>query len=330
MYLCGGVILKVNILIPNIGRRGYLVKYIKEIEEFQGKVFVSDCDKTASGLYTDNDGFFVLSRPVDDEKKYVKELLKLCEKEHIGIIIPVIDPEIYILSKYKYMFEEKSILVMVSCEKVLEICYNKLQMNSFLKENGFAIPKTYSTIEEFENALHKQEIGFPVVIKPVYGSGSVSTYVVNNKEKLYALYEDGNIIQEFIEGEEFGIDVFNNLNKEPVRCVVKKKISMRSGETDKAKTVKDKNIQANVIKLANKLGHIGNLDCDILRKGNEYYFIDLNPRFGGGYPATHEVGVNLLKLVLNMYYEKNISVNFEDYQENILVMKEIAVRTTKL
>lgn len=314
-----------NVLIPNIGRRGYLVKYIKEIENFRGKVYVSDCDTTASGLYGNNDGYFILPKPVDNEKKYVDSLLNLCRKNDIGIIIPVIDPEIYILSKYVNLFKEEDILLMVSNEKVLDICYNKLHMNDFLKKNNFLVPKTYENINDFMVAKENYEIDFPVIIKPIYGSGSASTYIVNCIEKMKALFQNGMLIQELIDGQEYGIDVFNDMHNKPVRCVVKKKISMRSGETDKAISVKNKDIQNNAIRLAECLKHFGNLDCDMIMRDNNIYIIDLNPRFGGGYPATHATGTNLLKMTLDIAYGNEIAQQFDDYKESVLVMKEVSI-----
>lgn len=322
--------MKANILIPNVGRRGYLVDYIKEIPNYTGKVFVSDCSSTASGLYGKNDGYFILPKPVDDEKKYVQELLALCLKEDIKIIIPVIDPEIYILSKYVEFFAEKEIFLLVSNRTVLDICYNKLTMNLFLKENGFCIPLTFESMDDFKIALKEESIQFPVIIKPIYGSGSASTYQVNSLNKLEALFQNDMIIQEMIVGKEYGIDVFNDLTKNPVRCVVKEKIAMRSGETDKSKTVIDSEISKTMRKLGEKLGHIGNLDSDVIRKDDLIYILDLNPRFGGGYPATHASGVNLLELVLNLYEKKEIKADFYTYEENLLIMKQIAIITKKI
>lgn len=320
----------VNVLIPNVGRRGYLVDYLKDTPCFTGKVFVSDCDRTASGLYGNNDGTFLLSRPVDNEKNYVDELINVCEANHINLVIPVIDPEIYILSDYKKVFEKHAITVLVSDRKVLDICYNKISMNCFLLEHGFAIPQTYTDINGFKaDYLHKK-ISFPVICKPIYGSGSENTKIIDNMEQLEANFKKGLIIQEYLSNAaEYGIDVFNTFEKVPVRCVIKKKISMRSGETDKSYTIRDEKLTSLMLRLARDLGHIGNLDCDVLQKNEKYYVIDLNPRFGGGYPATHAVGVNLLELTLKMMNGEEILPDFNSYEEHALVMKTISVIKTK-
>lgn len=319
----------INVLIPNVGRRGYLIDYMKDTPYFTGKVFVSDCDKTASGLYGNNDGFFILSKPVDNEEKYVDELINVCKTNQINLIIPVIDPEIYILSKYINIFEKNGITALVSDRQVLDICYNKLNMNQFLAEHGFWVPQTYTDIEVFKKALLQEKITFPVICKPIYGSGSEKTQVINNMRRLEADFCEGLLIQEyFADAVEYGVDIFNTFEKEPVRCIIKRKVSMRSGETDKSYTVKNAEITSLMLQLAKTLGHVGNLDCDIMAEHGRYYIIDLNPRFGGGYPATHMVGVNLLELVLRMMNGEKVLPDFNSYEEHILVMKTISVVKT--
>lgn len=314
-----------NVIITNVGRRGYLVEYLKAIPSFTGKVFVSDCDSTASGLYGNNDGRFILPRPVDNEQQYVEELTKLCLAQNIGIVIPVIDPEIFILSKYREKMLQKGINVIVSNKRVLDICYDKLKMNNFLSDNGFLVPKTYTCVKAFEKDLNEKTIQFPVIVKPVFGSGSVETYIVDNLEKAKTLFHDGMMIQEVLKGVEHGCDVFNTLEKEPVRCVVKKKISMRSGETDKSVTMDRKDLQQLGIELGKKLGHIGNLDFDVFDTEKGPYIIDINPRFGGGYPATHAAGSNHLELLVRMCEGEKIEPDFDSYTKNLLVMKVIGV-----
>ena len=308
--------LKVNILITNVGRRGYLVDYIKAIEDFEGKVFVSDCSNSASGLYGANDGFFILPKPIDDEKLYVERLTKLCQRYEISLVIPVIDPEISILAKYVDTMKKKGINVVVSSEKVLSICYNKLNMNNFLVDNGFEIPATYVNYDDLEAAIKNGKERFPVILKPVFGSGSEETYTINNLEQANSLYHNGLFFQEKLFGQEYGIDILNDLHKNPVRCTIKKKLLMRAGETDKAITIWDENLQNAALQLSRELGHIGNLDCDVMVSENKIYFLDLNPRIGGGYPITHVAGQDYISLLIQMYNGKKIIPCFNNYKTN--------------
>lgn len=308
-----------------------MVDYIKNTEGFKGKVYVSDCDKTASGLYGDNDGHFILHKPVDDEVRYVSELKELCKEKGIDVIIPVIDPEIDILSRYRDMFYANNISVIVSSQEVLEICYNKIKMNAFLDRVGLCYPLTYTSINDFMKGKENGEIDFPVIIKPVMGSGSVDTYVIHDYDRLCALFQKDMMIQQYLKcAEEYGTDTLNDLNGKTVRIAIKKKLSMRSGETDKSITVYRPQIKEILLSVGEKLGHIGNLDTDIMYYEGKYYIIDMNPRFGGGYPATHAAGINMLGLILEMVSGKEIYPEFDDYTENMLVMKTISINTTVL
>lgn len=319
-----------NILITNIGRRGYLVDYFREAITPNEKIYTSDCDATASGLYGNNDGFFILPKPVDDEKKYVTKLMNLCIDKDIKLVVPVIDPEIFILSAYKDQFYEKGIIILVSDRKVLDICYDKELMNDFLLKNSFLVPKSYYSLSSFENDYNKSQVGFPVYLKPIKGSGSVETYKVDNFATLRPLFHDGMMIQECLIGNEYGVDTLNTFSKSPVRCVIKRKVSMRSGETDKSITVENTNIQNLFLLLAKKLGHIGNLDADVIETTHGLYVIDLNPRFGGGYPATYAAGENYPSLIIKMIKGESVEENFDGYAKNLLVMKEIKIRTHQL
>lgn len=317
-----------NIIITNVGRRGYLVDYFKSIPGMTGRVYTADCDNTASGLYGNNDGHFILPRPLDDEKKYVDELIEVCKKYNIDIVIPVIDPEIYILSGYKELFTKNEIRVIVSDRRVLDICFDKVKMNQFLDRINIPYPITFSNLITFKYALDEGKINFPVVLKPILGSGSIETYFVDDYEKLKLLYHEGMIIQEKLNGTEYGVDIFNSFDGRPIRCVIKQKISMRSGETDKCISVHNLEIQNKIVKVALELGHIGNLDCDVIISNEIPYLIDMNPRFGGGYPATHAIGVNLVEILYKLLEGKEVYADIGNYTDNILVMKEIAVRST--
>lgn len=321
---------KLNILITNIGRRGYLVDFIKNTINFNGKVYASDCDKMASGLYSNVDKAFILPKPVDDEKLYVDSLIKLCIEYEINLIIPLIDPEIYILSKYRDKFLENKITVLISDKRVLEICYDKIKMNVFLADNGFNIIKTYDNVYDFKKDLEENKIGFPVYVKPIYGSGSVDSRIINSYEELVMFFKSGMIIQEYLEGQEYGIDTFVDNNCKPVRVVVKKKFSMRSGETDKAITVEHAKIQNTIKILAEKLKPFGPFDTDVIETDNGIYVIDINPRFGGGYPATHMAGVNFIDLIIKSVMKQKIEPVFNNYIVGQITMKDVGIKTVNV
>ena len=130
--------------------------------------------------------------------------------------------------------------------------------------------------------------------------------ILLKKEDLNNFDPDQEMLQKFVFGQEVGIDILNDFSGKYVHCCAKSKISMRDGETDKARIVNNKKYVTLSKKISKIFKHIGPLDVDLIedKKGN-IFFIDFNPRFGGGYPFSHLAGCNYLKAIIDMYQNKN-------------------------
>lgn len=101
------------------------------------------------------------------------------------------------------------------------------------------------------------------------------------------------LIQERLYGQEYGLDVINDLDGRYVTTFAKLKLAMRAGETDRSVTVKNGQLERLGETIGQRLGHIGNLDCDVFVSKEHCYVLEMNPRFGGGYPFSHIAGANL-------------------------------------
>ena len=197
-------------------------------------------------------------------------------------------------------------------------------MFCYLKENGFKTAKSYVDKNEFYTDLNDGKINFPVFVKPVKGSASINISKVNSKKKIDLLFDlyDNLIIQEFLNGQEIGADVYiDPISKKVVSIFTKEKIKMRAGETDKARSFKDKKLFELISRLAEKIGYQYMIDIDIFKIGNDYYISEINPRFGGGYPHAYEVGVNIPKMIINNMNNEINQTQIGNYSENIYMMK---------
>ncbi len=248
---------------------------------------------------------------------YVDKLLDVCIKHQVDAVISLNDLELPILSKRKSEFTDIGVSVIVSDYDIIDICFDKYKTSQYIESIGLLYPKTYLTIDQVLVAVNNGDIKYPLVVKPRWGSGSIGVEFVYNEEELclsYALLkskiqrtmlskvsncDDNIIIQQKINGKEYGLDIINDFNGNFQSVVIKKKIAMRSGETDKAVTVKDQHIFKVGQRIANSTKHIANIDCDIIEQDGCYYVLELNPRFGGGYPFSHEAGVNLPKAIVD-------------------------------
>lgn len=332
-----------NILLTSVGRRAYLVKYFKEVVGKLGQVHVCNSDDlTIAFKYADKS---VISPLIYDEN-YIPFLIDYCKNNDIKIVVPLFDMDVLMLSKHKAELEEIGVKVIVSDEKFVSVCNDKWKTYEFLKENGFNVPKTYLSLEETLEAIEKGEISYPVVVKPRFGCGSLAVsmaeseeglkyYYQRNKralERTYLKYEsamvqDKIIFQEKIKGQEFGVDIINDLDKNFVNAIVKRKIAMRAGETDISETIENEAIFNVAKKLGTLSGHIANLDCDIfVSDDGKIYVLEMNARFGGGYPFSHMSGVDLPKAIVLWSEEKEPEKELFQYKTGEVFYKELVIQ----
>ena len=167
-------------------------------------------------------------------------------------------------------------------------------------------------------------ITYPVFVKPARGSASIAISKVYDKEtvELLLAHDDGLMIQEFLNGQEIGADVYiDMLSGEVVSIFTKKKVKMRAGETDKAVSFKDENLFELITKFVTEAGYRGQIDIDIFEVNGKYYISEVNPRFGGGYPHAYECGVNHMKLIVNNLLNKKNGSYIGMYEQGYAMMK---------
>ncbi len=310
-----------NILITSAGTRNKVIQYFKENFNGIGNVIATDMSDIAPAIY-DADKFF-LTPKIDDEN-YIDKLIEICKKEKVSAVFSLIDPELSLIAKNKDRFLEIGVIPIVSKYEVVELAFDKYEMYKYLISNGFKTAKTYSNKEDFYQDLEKKIIDFPVFVKPVRGSASLNISKVTCKKELDLLFElyDDLIIQEFLNGQEIGADVYvDPISKKVVSIFTKEKIKMRAGETDKARSFKDDKLFSLIISLVEKIGYEYMIDIDIFKIGDEYYFSEINPRFGGGYPHAYEAGVNFPKMIINSLNHIENKKKIGEYEENIYMMK---------
>lgn len=303
-----------NILFTCAGRRTYLLKYFKENLPEGDKVVATDMQLSAPALQVAD---VKLQVPAVYDPEYVNITLDICKEHKIDALLSLNDLELPILAENKARFEELGVKVIVSDPKVIDIAFDKYKTAQWVESLGLVAPKTYVRLEDVKTALSAGEIEFPLFMKPRWGSGSIGLESIADMEELDIYYhllmkkikktilatasvgDEYIMIQEKLTGSEFGLDIMNDLNGKNVGVSVKQKLAMRAGETDKAVTVDLPEVREMGRKIGEALGHIGNLDVDIMQRADgAYCVLELNPRFGGGFPFSYEAGVNMPKAII--------------------------------
>lgn len=310
-----------NILILSAGTRNKIVQYFKKALNGDGRVIATDCSNLAPAIY-DADKYYIVPRMTDEG--YLDVILDICKKEQISGVLSLIDPELSLLSDNVEKFVEVGTKVIGSSYELCERSLDKYEMYKWLVDNGYKCAKTYMNKEKFFADLDDGTAKFPVFVKPARGSASISISKVTDRDTVELLFahEDGLMIQEFLDGQEIGADVYiDMISGEVVSIFTKKKLKMRAGETDKAVSFKDEKLFELIKEFVDKAGYRGQIDIDIFDINGEYYISEVNPRFGGGYPHAYESGSDHMTLIVNNLEGKTNECIIGSYKENTYMMK---------
>lgn len=333
---------EMNILFTSVGRRSYLVKYFKDALENRGKVYVANSSESSSAFQVADNAVVT---PLIYDDNYIPFLLDYCKKNNIKALISLFDVDLPVLARNKKKFADIGVIVVVSEPEVIDVCNDKWKTYQFLQENGFNEPQTFNRLEEAIEAISQGKVCYPLMIKPRWGMGSIAVFEAENEEELRVFYkktkrniqqtylkyesaanfEESVLIQEKLEGQEYGLDVINDLNGYYQTTICKMKYAMRSGETDCAVTIESSALRGIGEKLSSILHHVGNLDVDVFMMNDQPYVLEMNARFGGGYPFSHMAGVNLPKAIIGWLLEEKVEPRLLKERINIMSHKDISL-----
>ena len=318
-----------NILILSVGTRNKIVQYFKKELMGNGRVIATDMSLLAPAIY-DADGYYLV--PSISDPNYTDMILEICKKEQISGVLSLIDPELSILAANSVKFKEIGVTVIGSSFELCELSLDKFQMYLWLKSHGYNCAKTWMNKEVFFNAVKSGEVSYPVFVKPYKGSASINISKAYDQETVNLLFShsDNLMIQEFLNGQEIGADVYvDMISGNVVSIFTKKKLKMRAGETDKAVSFKDPVLFELIEKFVKEVGFRGQIDIDIFEINGEYYLSEVNPRFGGGYPHAYECKCNHISFIINNLSGRTNNRSIGNYESNIYMMKYSEIKVLK-
>lgn len=311
--------MKHNILISSAGRRVSLVKeFMFELKSFfpTAKVFTSDANPEMSAACQISDFFFTVPRI--DDPKYIEDILKICLENEVGIIIPTIDTELLLYSKAKTYFKSHGVSVVISDVDLVESCRNKYKTIELFKVLGINYPKL----------IDRNKPSFPLFIKPFNGSLSQDIYIIKNESELTSYHKESEnlMYMELVDKhvfEEYTVDLYYSQNGK-LKCIIpRKRIEVRGGEISKGKTVKNGIIKFVKERITVLEGACGCLTFQFFYNpsSGKILGIEINPRFGGGFPLSYKAGGNYPKWIIEEYLMgKEISF-FENWAENLIMLR---------
>jgi carbamoyl-phosphate synthase large subunit len=244
--------------------------------------------------------------------------LQLCKDSDIGVIIPTIDTELIVLRKNRKLFVDNGVIPVVSDLQFIKICRDKRNTAKFFNEHDIRVPKS----------IDKYHPVFPMFAKPFDGSLSTDLHIIKCKEDLTTeILENPKLLfMEYIdksEYKEFTVDMYYGDDNKVKSIVPRERVEIRAGEINKGFT--RKNYLVNYIK--DRLDYIpGVRGCICIQffyreSDNDVIGIEINPRFGGGYPLSYWAGANYPLNIIKEYIRGEKVDYSDDWKDNTLMLR---------
>ena len=279
-----------NFLVSSAGRRGELVEILRETISYLGRgggVYCVDRSPlSAAGQIAD--GFDLV--PSVEDPAFVDAVLRICSARDISHVIPTIDTELAVYAQNRQAFEDVGVHVWVSTPDVVTIARDKRLTNQWLTEHDFPAPDQL----DLATALRTTDLTYPVIAKPTQGSSSIGLIRIEDPARLQTLDPGVDyVVEQVAKGEEFTVDVWVDNNGVCRSAVPRRRIEVRAGEVSKGVTVRDESLMALATDVVNALpGPRGVLNVQMFSDADSgvQQVIEINARFGGGFPLTWAAG----------------------------------------
>lgn len=295
----------INVLFTSAGRRVELLRLFKlaynELR-MEGSVIAVDIDPLAPALQVADRAYIV---PRFSDPDYVPELVKICQREHVSLVFPLIDPDIVVLAEHREEIESTGARVLVVSREAAAITRDKWLTYKFFRDLGVPTPESWLPSEACLSALP-----YPVFLKPRHGSAGKHTSRVDRPEELGFLLErtPSPMIQEFLPGPEITSDVVSGFDGKVLGVVSRQRIEVRAGEVAKGKTVYYPEIMDFCVMIAQELRVIGPITIQCMMRDGRPYFTEINARFGGGAPLSVKAGVKSPQWLLSLAAGRDVEI----------------------
>jgi carbamoyl-phosphate synthase large subunit len=312
-----------TVLISSAGRRVELLRSFRHaLGHFGGgRVLATDCSWYAGAFHDADEGYLV---PRCSDDSFVPRMLELCEQQQVDLLVPTIDPELPLYARARDEFRRVGTTVAVSDPAVVQIAADKQATHDWLVGNGLP---TVEQAEPGEVLAEPCAWGFPLMVKPRFGSASVGVMTVASPDELHRLVAASDrelLVQSLATGQEHTVDVLV-LGGQVVTTVPRRRIEVRSGEVAKAVTTRSPELMELAEKLASALpGAYGPLNVQIFAdpaRPGRLAVIEINARFGGGFPLSWTAGADMPLALLQAATGRPVTAPLTDWRSDLVMLR---------
>jgi carbamoyl-phosphate synthase large subunit len=303
-----------NVLITSASRKVLLVRAFRDAlaRTGPGQVLAADISPLSAALH-DADGARLIPRSDDDA--FIDVLLRVCEQDRIGLLVPTRDEELPVLARARERFLAAGTLVLVSSAEGVDICLDKARFLTAVQDAGLHTPMVYP---------EPGATRFPAFVKPRRGWGGQGATKVSTPAELAAVLDslgDDALIQEFVDAPEFTVDVFLDLDGRPISCVPRQRIAILAGESIVSRTVRDPDLTDATLRLCAAIGLVGHVTAQAFRTPERVEFIEINPRYGGAANLGFEAGARTPDFALRLARGERPEPQLDAYEVGLTMLR---------
>lgn len=311
---------KVTVLFTSVGRRVALVRsFFQAMNELHvdGRILCVDAsDLSAASQIAD--GHYTVPRC--NEPGYIDALLDVCRKERVSLLFPLIDTELWTLAQNSDRFRSIGCTPVISGIESVSISRDKRRTARFLQSIGIATPAILNIDE-----VRRQPGIFPIFMKPIDGSASIGSRVIQTLEDLNYWFPrtPGALLLQYVSGKEFTVDVYAGLDGIPRCAVPRLRLETRAGEVSKGITAAEPRIIEEALRIVGNLHEprgVLTLQCILPDSGIPQFF-EINARFGGGVPLSIEAGANFPLWLISEYLGRTQNIGCPSFRPQMLMLR---------
>jgi len=318
-----------NILFSAAGRRVSLLRHFRKTLDqlgLHGEILAADAGKSAPAAFVADR---LLSVPRVSDPSYIEAMVDACRDNQVRLVFPLIDTDLTLLARHRERFAAVGTTVVVSSEATAALCFDKNSTYEFFLRHGIDTPEVYPA----ESLAGCPDEVFPLLIKPYDGSCGIGVTKIRNRAELdfFSKHTEHAMVQEFVAGQEYTIDVLVGFDGK-IGCIVpRRRLEVRGGEVSKGLTVKSAPIMAAARRVVEHLpGALGCITVQCFqRPDGRIRFIEINPRFGGGFPLSLHAGADFPRWLIQQDIQRGPTVYRDDWTDDLAMLRyddEIIVR----